>query len=229
VLLNRSPVLLMAKRRKSNGSNPLASVAHFSVCEQHWRRLSHTGIALILTTLWAGGVLAGQATGRFEKAFCTFKLPNSAWDWTDASAVPNGVFAAANDEEGLRLGLVAQPCPEEEAEVSRRSIPRFEKVFLKKGVVKKVGGKLMTFRGVPCYQLQLQVLPDEGTAVARVFIAHGLAYQFQLRGGTEPVWERPDLESIFGGFKFISAPEPPPNRPRRPLRPRRASSAGPRG
>ena len=69
----------------------------------------------------------------------------------------------------------------------------------------------MAFRGVPCYQLQVQLAPTKGSAVTRVFVAHGLAYPLQLVGGTEPLEDRPDLESIFGGFRFTRDPRLPPD------------------
>ncbi len=157
--------------------------------------------ACVLCLAVAGSAQAAEGkTKSFPKFSCRVSLPGEEWEWVDPKLVPQlaprAVCAAMNKNEGLVFYLVAMKTPKNDR-LNDQIIAEYERGFLKPGFLAKRGGRQMTFKGVPCYQYDVAFKDSGDTATIRLFIAHGWAYQMQLAGGTDPVEDRADFESIF--------------------------------
>ena len=138
-------------------------------------------------------------TKSFADLGCSVSLPDESWQWEN---VPN-VTAAMSSEAGVVLTLAVKPAPAG-FKIDDKFITSFEKGSVVPGAIKKRGGAMTTFKGVPCYQLNTTMLEDGSTATTFAFAAQGNFYLLQLLGGEEPVELAPDLQKILNSFQFTN-------------------------
>jgi hypothetical protein len=163
-------------------------------------------MVLLLLPAAEGPLQAEERTKAFPSFHCKYTLPGADWSWGVPSSQP--ALLVATNPEGLRLVLVAERLKKAD-KIDEEYAEDYEKGVYGSGGIKKRGGKLMTFKGLACYQTEA-ILPNEKTIVGRVFIAHGNVYDMYLTGLAEPVEQRADLDTIMNGFEFT---KPPPTNP----------------
>lgn len=148
-----------------------------------------------------------ELTKEFPAFKCAFSLPGTDWTWQDAAVVPNAV-CVARSTEGLVVMLTVLPVPASSRGVDGEFAANFERGLYASPTMRQRGGTRTKFAGLPCYESRALV-NGQLTAVIRVVVANGFAYQVQLLGNTEPVEKRPDFEAIMNSFKFTSPPVVP--------------------
>jgi hypothetical protein len=167
------------------------------------------GTILSLLALLASGpaVSAADPVKTFPVSACRYTLPGKDWSWV--TPVPPSIQAVcmARNEDGLILMLTILHVPPG-MEIDEKFPTGFDASHAAEKGVQKRGGRLTTFKGLPCYEGEFLV-HGEMTSVMRVVIANGFAYQLQLLGNADPVEKRPDFEAIMNGFEFTSPPVPP--------------------
>lgn len=155
----------------------------------------------------AGADASGSEAHKvFAKYKCSYTLPGPGWAWQDAATVPGAIFVASNDA-GLVVMLMTQRSQLDT--VSPEFIRGLEEGAVEPGESSKRGGKSLTFKGVPCHQLDLLLVKVQKTFSSRFFIAHNYVYNLQVVGEKEPVEESPEYDAIMNGFSFTVAPPPP--------------------
>jgi hypothetical protein len=164
---------------------------------------------VVILTIMAGPAVA-PAAGEIVKTFpahqCRYTLPGKDWTWDDPKSLPSAICAARN-RAGLDLLLSAVPVPAGTV-IDAKFAGGFDEELTSGGPLKKRGGRLTTFRGLPCYESEWLVR-GTNTAAIRIIIANGRAYHVQLLGKADPVEKRADFEAIMNGFEFTSPPVPP--------------------
>jgi hypothetical protein len=172
------------------------------------RLMAAVGGVLLLST----GIQADERTRHFPAAKCRYTLPADGWSWSDRSEKGEALFAAVGPgPRGALVTLAVMPAPPS-ARMDQKFIEGFDRGSFIPGKLDKRGGRLITFLGLPCYQVEGR-LADGQTTVLRVFLAHGLGYQLIVVGNQEPVEQSPEFEAIMGGFAFDSPPVLPPPGP----------------
>ncbi len=159
---------------------------------------------------------ADEATRTFPALKCRYTLPGPDWSWLEAGS-PSIHFMARN-----KTGFVVNMTTYSAIMLDKVKVKfvtvdqQFGEVFeqshfAESPQLEKRGGRLLTFRSVPSYQVECKV-PDGRTVVTRAFIAHGIIYEMNIVGGQEPVEKDPAFETIVHGFDFTAPPEPAPPR-----------------
>jgi hypothetical protein len=149
---------------------------------------------------------APEAVKTFPNYQCRYSLPGKDWTWVDSKSVPDAICVAQN-RTGLDVILSVVPVPAGTV-IDAKFAGGFDEAMASGGPVKKRGGRLTTFRGLPCYESEW-LIRGTNTAAIRVVIANGRAYQVQLLGTADPVEKRVDFEATMNGFEFTSPPVPP--------------------
>jgi len=142
----------------------------------------------------------------FQLYQCRYTLPGDDWSWAEPASGRDAVFMAQN-RDGLVLTMSIHSAPAGWV-IDARFATEYDQAAPTDVDFRKRGGRLLTFRGLPCYQHEGTL--DGRTTVFRVVIANGLLYQLVLLGNADPVEQRPDFESVMNGFEFTSPPVPPP-------------------
>ena len=163
-------------------------------------------ILVTVTVLLAGhGALSARETVKtFEEYQCRYTLPGDDWSWMQLRPGMNAIVAARN-RDGLVLALTVLPAPASHV-VDAKFASEMDEWAAGKKLTKR-DGRITTFRGLPCYQLE--AMHNARTTVFRAIVANGFHYQLELAGDPEPVEKRPDFEKIMNGFEFTSPPAPP--------------------
>lgn len=166
---------------------------------------------LLCGTLLTSLASAQERTRNFTDNKCQYTLADDRWQWAENPAAPNVLCMATNDAEGLILMVVAIPGAQV-VPIDEKLISEFDKGATRTGLATKRGGRITTFKGLPCYQFE-GTIDSDTSSVVRVMYANNICYQIQLLGGSDPVEMRPDFESIMNGFQFAppSAETPPKN------------------
>lgn len=147
----------------------------------------------------------------FADRQCKLTLPGAGFRWLDHSKIPQAVAALGNDS-GTMLLMTINKAPD--GFVLKESFVRgFDKSFNQPGVASKISGEIVTFRGVPCYQLHARLGQDGSIATIRAFGANGYLYQLQLVGSRLPVERRGELDGVFSAFEFTGTPSLPTSAP----------------
>jgi hypothetical protein len=169
------------------------------------------GLAAAGVLLLAAGVQADdERTRHFPAAKCRYTLPTDEWGWTDQLA-GKAVFAAVGPDRTLvALSIMENP---PSARIDQKFADGFDKGFVVPGDNEKRGGRLATFLGLPCYQVEGRLVTEGLTTASRVFLANGRLYILSVMGAGGTVEQRPDFEAILGGFAFDAPPVPPPPAP----------------
>ena len=155
--------------------------------------------------LLASGVLAEGNVKTFDEFYCELSLPDDNWAWQDEAQLPHGALAFASSQDGILYMLYAKKAPTGYS-INRETMAGFDEGFIVNGITEKTNGKIIAFKGVPCYQLNGRVIrPGKRTCALRFFVAHGFWYQLQVLGTEQPVEDRADMESIFNAFRFTTA------------------------
>jgi hypothetical protein len=164
-------------------------------------------VVVFVTILAApGATLAREAVKTFPAYQCRYTLPGGRWYWVDPGPVPHAVCVARNGD-GLEFMLLVTPVPAGTV-IDARFSATFDRAAYPAGGAKSRGGRMTTFKGLPCYESD-GLLDSKTTAVTRVVIANGFGYRLQLLGGADPVEKRPDFEAVMNGFEFTAPPVPP--------------------
>jgi hypothetical protein len=149
---------------------------------------------------------AGDAVRTFPAYQCRYTLPGKDWSWADPATLPKAICVAHN-QDGLLFVVGVMPVPAGTV-IDAKIADGFGGRVHRGVTVKKRGGRLTTFKGLPCYEAEM-LLDGTRTAAFRLVIANGLAYHIQLMGGADPVEKRPDFDAIMNGFEFTSPPIAP--------------------
>jgi hypothetical protein len=153
------------------------------------------------------GYCSARETVRTYSVYqCRYSLPDKDWMWADSKSLPNATCVARNTD-GLVFVLSVVPVPSGTV-MDAKFADGFDESTSAASPMKKRGGRMTTFKGLPCYESDWLV-ESKYTAVVRVVIANGFAYQLQLLGNADPVQTRPDFEAVMNGFEFTSPPVPP--------------------
>ena len=106
----------------------------------------------------------------------------------------------------VNLGVKKLPQP---TELDKEFVESFEKGFYSSAdpMVKKHGGRYLTFKGLPAYQTETVSTDGKKNGVARVVLAHGRIYVLTVVGGRIAFDREPDFEKVMQGFKFTEPPE----------------------
>jgi hypothetical protein len=167
-------------------------------------------LAVVLLTALAcrGSLSAYEVVKKFPDYQCQYTLPGKGWTWEDAKSLPNATCVARN-MDGLVFVLTVLPVPPNVV-MNAKFTDGFDEDLpaARARNMKKRGGRMTTFKGLPCYESDWLV-ESKFTAVIRVVIANGFWYQVQLLGNADPVDKRPDFEAVMNGFEFTSPPVPP--------------------
>lgn len=148
-----------------------------------------------------------QQTKTFDEAKCTYTLPGEDWDWLDPQLVPSPsgkTLALARNQKGIAFTLRSHEVKASE-KPSARAYESFEKGLLESSGLKKLGGKHLTFKGIPSYQIDVQTSTGAGSSI-RVFYANNLFYYLQVANAAGPL-DPADADPVFQGFSFVGQPQ----------------------
>jgi hypothetical protein len=149
---------------------------------------------------------AAEAVRTFPAYQCQYTLPGKEWSWGDPTTLPK-VICVAHNQDGLLFVVGVMPVPAGTV-IDAKIADGFGGRVHRGVTVKKRGGRLTTYKGLPCYEAEM-LLNGTRTAAFRLVIANGFAYHIQLMGGADPVEKRPDFDAIMNGFEFTSPPVAP--------------------
>jgi hypothetical protein len=148
---------------------------------------------------------AGENVRSIPTYQCRYTLPGKDWSWSEPTSGVQAVCMARNGD-GLVFMLTVLPVPAHTI-IDADFATEFDQNAYPVAATKKRGGRITNFKGLPCYESE-GLLNGKFTAVYRVLVANGFAYQLQLLGNADPVEKRPDFEAIMNGFEFTSPPVP---------------------
>lgn len=168
----------------------------------------NTNLAAVLV-LFAALVSVGHAAERreFPKYKCAVTPPGPSFEWLDHSAIPHGVGFLANGDKA-KLVLLTFDNPRGE-QVDERFLKEFDRGLTEGGQVSKDSGRLLTFCGVPCYEVRARLVSESMPIVIRVFAANDTIYQMQLLGTVVGGLEQSHPDRMFSAFEFVGTPELP--------------------
>jgi hypothetical protein len=152
-----------------------------------------------------GAAPASDNVKTFEGYQCRYTLPGDDWLWLKLRPGMTAICAARN-RDGLVLALTVLPAPAGHVVDAKFTTDMDEWAAGRK--LTKRDGRITTFRGLPCYQLEAML--NGRTTAFRAVVANGFHYQLELAGDADPVESRPDFDTIMNGFEFTSPPVPPP-------------------
>jgi hypothetical protein len=142
-------------------------------------------------------------TREFSKYKCRYTLPGPNWEWLEIKE-PSVVFAARDDTGFvliLNAGTIAPNIT-----MTKEFLAGVDKGVTKSNLVKKRSDSRFTFKGVPCYQLEMLLANEGKTAASRVFLANGFSYSLQLIGKDAPVERSPIFPIAMNKFEFTQKP-----------------------
>ncbi len=142
----------------------------------------------------------GASTKDLPQYRCRLTLPDDSWQWQEPP-VP-GAAASAISRDGLSLALLVIRPKRPTPGLVDAVIRGFEQGFLESSQARKVGGRKLEFRGVPCYELTARVEAQGVDCIVRLFLANDLSYQVMVLGPAGVVRAVPDMEKLFGAFQF---------------------------
>lgn len=180
------------------------------------------GVALAVLT-WALTATGARADGEdkarmrpFPEIRCKLTLPDAGYHWIDHTGTPDAV-AAMEGAAGVRLVLSVKDVPKGLA-LTEALTKDIDKGFIRPGVTTKMSGGMVTFRGLPCYQVHARFDQNGQIVTARFVVANSHAYVLVVGGSALPVEERAPLDAVFAAFDFLGAPQAPPAAPPPPKR-----------
>ena len=145
----------------------------------------------------------GDSTKEFPDKKCKVSLPGKEWVWDDPSTVPRAL-AVARHSQGSKLVFMAFAAPKG-YHIDQSAITGFEKGLFKDGSATKESGKVIQFRGVPCYEVRVTIGKNNVFGVIRVLGTNDICYQLQLISDPASK-EGIDVDSTFDCFDFTEPP-----------------------
>src|SRR5262245_59190232 len=135
------------------------------------RMLSRQATAMLLFTLSSPSTIRSEdETKTFDSFQCRYTLPAADWKWIDPTSIPNAICMARNGD-GLVCMLTVMPAPSRMA-INDRFVTNVDKTAYAPENVKKRGGRITTFKGLPCYE-NLAIVNGDTTAVNRYIVSNG--------------------------------------------------------
>ena len=117
----------------------------------------------------------------FRDYKCYYELPDASWSWNNQPG--SHILFAAKNSKGMFVTL--QWFQLKQVQTLEQYVPVYEENYFKSGQFRKRGGRFLSFRGSPCYQLEAS-LSDGRTVVTRIFLNNYLvALQLTVIGGPE--------------------------------------------
>jgi hypothetical protein len=168
-------------------------------------RLFLSLVTVAIALFVSGPVAAADLVKTFPDYRCRLSVPGPNWTWLPDNSLPNAM-CVARSPDGTVLFLAVVPVPAGTV-LDEKFVADFDPTQ-ENPMVTARGGRLGTFRGLTSYDWFGRVGPTD-TAVIRMVIANGFAYQVHLLGKADPVERRPDFEAILNGFEFTDPPTPP--------------------
>ena len=140
----------------------------------------------------------------FRDYKCYYELPDASWSWNNQPG--SHILFAAKNSKGMFVTL--QWFQLKQVQTLEQYVPVYEENYFKSGQFRKRGGRFLSFRGSPCYQLEAS-LSDGRTVVTRIFLNNYLvALQLTVIGGPEPIERTPEFESVVQGLYLMDPPKP---------------------
>ena len=165
-------------------------------------------LTAFLMLMWSS-LLAGevQETKEFADLKCKLTLPSPDFKWLDHKQVPYARAFMGNDSGTMLLLLAFKDT--EGKPVDKDFAKGFDIGLGKTGDVAKINGSIITFKKLPCYQVNIRIKQNNSTGTIRAFLANGYLYQLQIIGNKSLFKERKKQEKIFSAFEFIGSPTMP--------------------
>ncbi|MBT3286631.1 MAG: hypothetical protein HN380_04730 [Victivallales bacterium] len=145
-----------------------------------------------------------ERTREYPEYHCKVTLPEASFQWLDHSAVKGAAMIMGNAAQA-KLLLVARKAPAGIA-VTDKFCKGIDDGFFEPEAVSKISGEVITFRGVPCYEVRARLGYDSSVAVLRSFAANGHVYQLQLLGAPVADLDKQQVEKLFASFELIGTP-----------------------
>src|SRR6478672_489219 len=112
-----------------------------------FRRLA---IAFLITLSGHAVVCAGETTKTFPNYQCRYTLPGTDWTWANPKSDSVAVCVAHNGA-GLKFMLAVAPVPAGTV-MDAEFTDGFDGGMSSAGPIKKRGGRVTTFKSLPCYE-----------------------------------------------------------------------------
>lgn len=147
---------------------------------------------------------SADRSAEFSTQKFRYNLPGPDWSWGE-KPTPETLLLASN-KRGLSVTVMVHKHPQSMT-WDEQSAATFERGFLQAAghQVKKRGGRLTTFQGLQCLQIEA-IFDDRRTTVSRILQANGFFYTITVAGDKQPVERNPDFERIMSGFQFTEPP-----------------------
>lgn len=136
-----------------------------------------------------------QKAKEFTDLKCKLTLPSSDFKWLDHKQVPYARAFMGNDSGTMLLLLAFKDT--EGKPVDKDFAKGFDIGLGKTGDVAKINGSIITFKKLPCYQVNIRIKQNNSTGTIRAFLANGYLYQLQIIGNKSLFKERKKQEKIF--------------------------------
>jgi hypothetical protein len=150
-----------------------------------------------------------QETKTFSEAECSYTLPEKEWIWADPKKVGDGkadVLVFAGTKSGFGFYCSFKPVLLGQR-TDAKGLESFEGALIQELKCKKLGGRHFAFRGIPCYQVDVQVEGAQKSSL-RIMCANHKFYQLYATNAYGKL-EPEEAEKIFEGFRFLGKPESP--------------------
>jgi hypothetical protein len=161
-------------------------------------------LILLFLNLWIAPTFGQSKTKLLPQYHCQMTLPAGAWEWNDDykdKNTPTQFFIGADSNKGLSFLLTILRQSKEQI-MDAENAARFEKGYLEKSGLKKISGKIITFQGVSCYELEMETPELNMNAYSRIFIAYRYLYAIQYIVPKQIRMTPANLDRLFGGFKL---------------------------
>jgi hypothetical protein len=160
--------------------------------------MSRTGVALGLLLL-AAGPAAGQTRSFFD-AQCSYTRPGVEWEWLDPKTGETvRTLVVARNPSGITFALRYRP---KDQRPDANSFGAFEDHLLASGEYQKLDSRRFFFKGVLCYQVDVQHVRRDEYSRIRLLFANDKVYQFGVTYAPGPLGSDEETDVIFRGFEF---------------------------
>src|SRR5687767_7362521 len=164
----------------------------------------------ILACLFILFAIAGPAAGQTKTYFngqCSYTAPGVEWQWLDANSASGEetrTLALVRNPSGLTFALRYRPLDQRP---DGNSFGQLEENLLAGGARKKLDSRRVSFKGVTCFEVDVQSVRADECARVRFLIANDKVYQLSVTYTPGPLGSTEETDVIFQGFEFRSAEE----------------------
>jgi hypothetical protein len=161
----------------------------------------------ILACLLILAAAADPATGQTKSYFdgqCSYTAPGVEWQWLDvksAQGEETRTLALVRNPSGLTFTLRYRPTAQRP---DGNSFGQLEENLLAGGARKKLDSRKVSFKGVTCYEVDVQSIRADECARVRFLIANEKVYQLSVTYAPGPLGPTEETDVIFHGFEFRS-------------------------